>query len=387
MNTMSQTNAPTSLANDRPGPTQQAHGAVAWSTVIPLAVAMAYADGFWMTTLRGAVGAIERTQGPFASWVRESTLNVPLFAFAVLGALTIALRRFGPVVRGWAYAGTALMIVAGGTLVGIAQLCANSAYDYHLQSQQLQRMAAMRGTSAANLLTSQQEASLGLQLHSLAYGAAILLVTNLILVGWVVAMRGGRLDVVATPGHAPRPAAVPAFNQAQTSGAGGLRLLLAAGLIGSAAIHAAVIPAHLDEWGAAGAFFIALVCVEVALAVLLLTRTQPVILLAAATGSIGPLLIWLYSRTIGIPFGPPAGIPESVGMADVAACVLEASTLALALILLRGNGWLQRPARSAHLRSLAVLAIIAVTTIGLSTSGLGWFDNFAGPTSHTVNHG
>jgi len=40
--------------------------------------------------------AIERTQGPFASWVRESTLNVPLFAFAVLAALTMALRRFGP---------------------------------------------------------------------------------------------------------------------------------------------------------------------------------------------------------------------------------------------------------------------------------------------------
>ena len=39
---------------------------VPWATVLTLAVVLAYADGFWMTSLRGAVGAIERTQGPFA---------------------------------------------------------------------------------------------------------------------------------------------------------------------------------------------------------------------------------------------------------------------------------------------------------------------------------
>ena len=47
---------------------------VPWLTVLPLAAVMAYADGFWMMSLRGAVGAIERTQEPFTSWWRESTL-------------------------------------------------------------------------------------------------------------------------------------------------------------------------------------------------------------------------------------------------------------------------------------------------------------------------
>ena len=41
---------------------------VPWLTVLPFAVVMAYADGFWMTSLRGAVGAIERTDEPFTSW-------------------------------------------------------------------------------------------------------------------------------------------------------------------------------------------------------------------------------------------------------------------------------------------------------------------------------
>jgi len=44
----------------------------------------------------------------------------------------------------------------------------------------------------------QQRAALGLQMRVVGYGCGILLVTNLVLVGWVVAMRGGRLNVSTT---------------------------------------------------------------------------------------------------------------------------------------------------------------------------------------------
>ena len=40
---------------------------VPWLSVLPLAVVLAYADGFWIIALRGSVGSIERTQEPFAS--------------------------------------------------------------------------------------------------------------------------------------------------------------------------------------------------------------------------------------------------------------------------------------------------------------------------------
>jgi hypothetical protein len=175
---------------------------VPWLTAVPLAVVMAYADGFWMTSLRGAVGAIERTQEPFTTWLRESTLSLPFFVLAVVGALTLAARRFGPVLRtSKTVVATALMVVAAGTVVGVYEVATSSAYDYQLQSSQLQVMGSMRtldSASAGKSLALQQKATLGLQVRALGYGSGILLATNLVLVGWVVAIRGGQLKVSST---------------------------------------------------------------------------------------------------------------------------------------------------------------------------------------------
>ncbi len=181
-------------------PVPRTRGGVPWFTVLLLAAPLAYADGFWVISLRGAVGAIERAQEPFATWLRESTLLLPVFVLAVLGALTLARRWFGPVLRrDRAVVATALLIVVAGTLTGISELAASSAYDYWLQSRQLQStggMAAM--TCTAGCLTAQQHATQLLQVRAVAYGSGILLVTNLLLVGWAVALLGGRLDVSGT---------------------------------------------------------------------------------------------------------------------------------------------------------------------------------------------
>jgi hypothetical protein len=180
-------------------------GAVPWLTVMPLAVVLAYADGFWMISLRGAVGAIERTQEPFATWLRESTLTLPIFVLAVLGALTLAAHWFGPVLRRpKAVAVAALLVVAATTLVGIAALAASAAYDYHLQSAQLLLMDSTHSTGAMAGMTSmgssaqQQHASLGLQVRAVSFGSGLVLLTNLVLVGWMVAMNGGRLKASTT---------------------------------------------------------------------------------------------------------------------------------------------------------------------------------------------
>jgi len=348
---------------------------VPWSTVLPLAAVMAYADGFWMVSLRGAVGSIERTQQPFTSWLRESTLALPLYVLGVLAALTLALRLFGPRPRtAKTLPASAALITAAGTLTAVAQMAASSAYDYHLQSNQLQLMNSMGATCAgANCLPELKQASLALQVHAIGAGALILLVTNLVLVGWVLALKGGRLNLATTRTR-------PAGNRAND-----LRLLLTAGLLGSAAIHAAVIPEHLAGWGPAGAFFIALVGAELAVAAAL-TRAnpQPGVLLAAAAASIGPLALWLYSRTAGIPFGPGAGTPEPVGLADLAACALEATTLLIALALLRRSTQLQhQPPTPAHTRWLTLLTVIAATTIGLAGTPLPWLNTLANTTGHT----
>jgi hypothetical protein len=177
-------------------------GVVPWSTVVPIAVLMAYADGFWMISLRGTVGSIERTQEPAATWLRESTLALPAFVLALLAALMLAARWFGPALRRpKTIMATALLVVAAGTLVGIAGLAASSAYDYHLQSAQLQlkgSMGTMGSMGSMGATAEQQQASLGLQVRAVTYGSGLLLVTNFVLVGWLVAIRGGRLDVSKT---------------------------------------------------------------------------------------------------------------------------------------------------------------------------------------------
>lgn len=357
---------------------------VPWSTVLPLALVMAYADGFWMTTVRGAVGAIERTQSPFASWWRESTLVLPVFIVAVLGALTLALRRFGPVHRkpitGFV---TALLVVSAGTVAGIAELVASSAYDYHLESNQLQMMNSMHSLCAGGCLAQEQQATLGAQITAVRYASGLILVTNLVLVGWVLAVKGGRLKVAtirATPSGA--------IDTPRGSRVGNVHLLLVAGLLGSAAIHTAVTPDHLSEWPAAGVFFILLTAAEVAIAVaVLFAPRQRTVLLTAAVISLGPLALWLYSRTAGLPFGPAAGIPEAVSLPDCAASALEIGALLAALVLFRSTGRLQQhPRASAHVRSLTVTAMIAFTVIGLAGTAPNYFDNSGTSAVINVSH-
>jgi hypothetical protein len=151
---------------------------------------------------------------------------------------------------------------------------------------------------------------------------------------------------------------------------GDLRLLLVAGLVGSAALHAAVVPEHLAEWRAAGLFFVVLTVAQLGVAGLLLARLRPLLLLTAALVSAVPLGLWLYSRSVGLPFGPEPGVPEAVGLVDVAATVLGVLTLVLAVELLRSRQWLRtKPAGTPHVQWLGLLAVLAVTAIGFA--GLG----------------
>jgi hypothetical protein len=175
---------------------------VPWPTVVSAAVLMAYADGFWSTSLQGAVGAIERTQAPFAGWLLHSTLMLPMFVVAVLWAFTFARRRLGSApqsVKRVLVVG--LLMVAAGTLVGIAEVVASAAYDYHLQSALLQNAGSTHLHSAApdtggvcGATCRAQNLTLQVHVRGAAYASIVLLITNLVLVAWVAAMRGGRLD-------------------------------------------------------------------------------------------------------------------------------------------------------------------------------------------------
>ena len=193
-----------SATAERHGTLRDRLSVVPWLTVLPLAVVLAFADGFWMISMRGTAGSIERTQAPALSWLRDSTLTLPIFVLAVIGALALAAHWFGPVLRKpKTVVAAALLVVAAGTLAGIAVLAASSAYDYHLQIGQVALMDSMRSAGSMASMAmgspeSQQQATLGLQVKAVSLGSGLLLVTNLVLVGWLVALRGGRLAVSKT---------------------------------------------------------------------------------------------------------------------------------------------------------------------------------------------
>lgn len=336
---------------------------VPWGTVLPLAVVAAYGSGFWIVALRGATGAIERTSEPFTAWLHESTLLLPLYVFAVVGALALALRWFGRSrQRTRATAATYLLVVAAATVVGILVLTASVAYDYQLQTADLATTHALHGTCNAECHAAQQQATLTLQVRAVGFGSLMMVASNLVLLGLVVGFRGGRLDVASTRSH---PIRVLTFRRA---GLDDLQMLVAAALLAAAVIHATVVREHLAEWPAAGVFFLLLTIAELTLAVLVLLRFRSAaVLVTAVVLSAGPILLWLHSRTLGMPFGPEAGVPEQIGLADTAASLLEAVTLAaVAVAVRRSRQPPRRPTSSEHLSRLALVAVVAIAVSGLA---------------------
>jgi hypothetical protein len=115
-------------------------------------------------------------------------------------------------------------------------------------------------------------------------------------------------------------------------------------LIGAQFLHWSVIDAHAREWATAGTFFFALALAEGVLAVLLLVHQRPWVAATAVAVSAVPVLIWTWDRSIGLPFGPTAGIRGTLGRSDVLSVVFEAMTIiALAPLLRRSSDQGTRP--------------------------------------------
>ncbi|KRE98054.1 hypothetical protein ASG88_17940 [Nocardioides sp. Soil777] len=346
---------------------------VAWLTVLGLAASMAFADMFWVVSLRQVAGAIERTSDPFTDWVRESTLLLPTYVAAVLCVRVVRRRRVPTAAAdGRPRVATALVLVGVGTLVGVLALAASSLYDYRLELTLLGHTS--HGSCVVDCLDSQRTSTAVLQLKSLGLGSALILATNLVVVGWVTALLGGRLRLDRS-GH-PRPGHRLSGVHRRDGGTA----VLASALVGAAVLHAAVVPDHASEWPVAGAFFVALACVQAGTAAAVVHHGGPVSWTTAALVSAVPLAIWLWSRTVGIPSGPDAGAVESLGVADLAAGSLELATL----VLVGSWAWHRRhplagrPVLTLDVTLIALVALLAVTALGLGGSGLDWLDLTSG---------
>ena len=91
------------------------------------------------------------------------------------------------------------------------------------------------------------------------------------------------------------------------------------------------------------------------------------LLALVAAGSVAVALVWIFSRTTGLPFGPDAGKVAAVGVGDTIATLLELVFAALVgLVLWRGEQ------RLAWLSSgIGVRLTFALLSLALMTAALG----------------
>ena len=120
--------------------------------------------------------------------------------------------------------------------------------------------------------------------------------------------------------------------------------------VAAAAIHAIEIRTHLEWWTPSGWLFIALAVLQAALAASLIrTRVNEWVLLTAIAGTVGVIVLYVWSRTWGLAFSP--GIPvhggprnpgkaivpnkvREVGFTDTVALIAELATVLCACTLL-----------------------------------------------------
>jgi len=139
---------------------------------------------------------------------------------------------------------------------------------------------------------------------------------------------------------------------------------LLAGLLGGAGlIHLVMIPPHIGESWAEGIAFAIVGWAQIAAAMALVRkRGSRGLYSAVIVGSAAVIAVWVWSRTIGLPFGAHAGIVESASPVDQICAGLE-----LGAILVAGS-MLIAPAK---LRIGALGAsVAAVAVLGLATSAI-----------------
>jgi hypothetical protein len=145
-------------------------------------------------------------------------------------------------------------------------------------------------------------------------------------------------------------------------------LFLAAFSFVAGLIHVEASAIHLGPHPLYGVFFALLAAFQFAWGVWAYGRGTAGTLHLGIAVSLAVVAIWAVSRAVGVPFGPEAWQPESVGALDVAATVDEFAIVGLSVWTLRpeARGFAQRDG----LR-LVVMALLTVTVLAAMIGGGG----------------
>lgn len=186
-----------------------ARQSVPWVSAGGLALAVAATDVFGAVSLQGAVGSIERAQGPFTLWIGITAVLAPMMLAVVLGTLRAVRRRVGPSLRSPRPVAVAVLALTLSTgLLGIGAAAINGAVDYRFQVSEIERLADLHahrsvpGEAATSIgndarcigTCKARHDTLVAHLRGLGLLAPTLVAANLLVICWVVALAGGSLD-------------------------------------------------------------------------------------------------------------------------------------------------------------------------------------------------
>jgi hypothetical protein len=105
----------------------------------------------------------------------------------------------------------------------------------------------------------------------------------------------------------------------------------------AAGIHLGVAPQRFAEWWAYGGFFVLAAVGGCTLVALLALRPRAWVIQAGIWASLATILLYLVSRTSGIPLGPATGVVEPVELPGLAATVAESALVVVLCRLLDGR--------------------------------------------------
>src|SRR5436190_20568406 len=134
----------------------------------------------------------------------------------------------------------------------------------------------------------------------------------------------------------------------------------------AAAIHVVASADHFGEWWLFGLFFAVLAGWQASWGILLFREPSERALITGAGVNTGVALLWLMTRTIGLPLGPETWSPERIGVLDVAATVDELSIAGLGLALV-SVAWRTRIAAKPF--EWVLLALLIASGVALMAGG------------------
>jgi hypothetical protein len=166
-------------------------------------------------------------------------------------------------------------------------------------------------------------------------------------------------DELAPPREPETPAAGPPEPTTGNDLEPLLRPALALLSAGAAVIHFVVIPGHWDEYWGQGLFFIGAAIAQLLWALWVVVAPSRLLYLVGAAGNAAIVVMWIVTRTAGIPAGPGAGEREPVELADTLATSFEVVLVVGALALARTVV----PRRVAGALAPSVLVALVVATL------------------------